>query len=143
MKKWSRRDLEALVTDIVADAYRADEEAMRNFLRRKVGRWLVAKLLGNQDKPDVAKADSYLYKNGRLCESDMERLRQCYYAALIINEVRFFRKDYDRNVARNWLKMPCLHLEDVAPVCAIRDGRSYNHLSAVGAAKTFFFDTLK
>ena len=143
MKKSDQKDLEQRITDIVADAYRADEETVREFLRRKVGRWLVATLLGEPGKPNLAKADAYLYKKARLDNLDMMRVEECYLSARIINELRFIEKDIDRNVARNWLKMPCLHLEDHAPICAIRDGRSYGHLTAIGAAKTFLLNSVE
>jgi len=125
------------IEDVEADAVRAGEETIRNFLRRKVGRWLMAKLLGKPDKPDISKADTYLYKGAKLGEWDMLKARECYLAALIVNELRFIEDGIDRNVARNWLKMPCHHLEDRAPICVIRDGRAYSHLSVIGAAKTF------
>lgn len=143
MKKSDRKALEQRIADIVADAYRADEETVREFLRRKVGRWLLATLLGEPGKPDMPKASAYLYKKARLDKDDIPKVEECYMAALIINEIRFIGKNIDRNVAKNWLKMSCSKLEDHVPICVIRDGRSYNHLTAVGAAKTFFFEVLK
>lgn len=143
MKKSLRKDLEQRICDIVADAYRADEETVRNFLRRKVGRWLMATLLGEPGKPDIAKADAYLYKKTKLNSLDMARAEECYMTALIVNEVRFYGKYFDPNIGRIWLKMSCSYLEDNAPICVMRDGKSYSHLTAVGAAKTFLLNSLE
>lgn len=125
------------IEDIEADARRASEETVRGFLRRKVGRWLIATLLGEPGKPNIAKADAYLYKKAKLDNLDMMRLEECYLAASIVYECRFFKECTEPDVTKVWLKMPCLYLEEHAPICALRDGRSYGHLTAVGAAKTF------
>jgi len=129
--------MEKRIEDIEADARRASEETVRNFLRRKVGRWLVATLLGEPGKPNKDKANAYLYKKATLDNLDMMRIEECYLAASIVYEYRFFKEGIDPDITKNWLKMSCLYLEDHAPICAIRDGRSYGHLTAVGAAKTF------
>lgn len=143
MKKRSREWLEQRLRDIEEDNFRVSEEVVRRFLKRKVGRWVVAKILGGPDKPDMDKARAYLYKNLSLEDPYRMRMEECYRAALIVNEIRFYQDGVDRNVARNWLQMSCPYLEDHAPLCAIRDGRTYAHRSAVGAAKTFFLECLK
>ncbi len=146
MKKTDRQRLEERIAEIEEEARKADPETVRTFLKQKVGRWLMATLLGDERKKNVAKADAYLYRKRTLDNLDMMHVEECYLAALIINESRFWTKkvgEIDRNVARNWLMQGCSHLEDHAPICAIRDGRTYNHLSAVGAAKTFFFAVLE
>ncbi|MBU6141905.1 hypothetical protein KGO95_02165 [Patescibacteria group bacterium] len=146
MKKADRKRLEDRLKDIENDARKADPETVRVFLRRKVGRWLIATLLGDEQGKNIAKADAYLYKKATLDNLDMMHVEECYLAALIVNESRFWAKKgqaIDRNIAKNWLMLGCSHLEDHAPICVIRDGRTYNHLSAIGAAKTFFFEVLE
>lgn len=116
---------------------RHNQAVTRRFLKQKVGRQLIAILFGKPDKPNFSRADSYLYKGARLRNGEILKVEVCYLAARIIDELRKHENGVDEKVARNWLMLPCLHLEDQAPICAIRDGRSYNHLSAIGAAKTF------
>lgn len=43
-------------------ALKEKEVTVRNFLKRKVGRRLIAILFGKPDKPNFPRADSYLYK---------------------------------------------------------------------------------
>ena len=118
-------------------ALKETEAAVRNFLKRKVGRQLIAIILGKPDKPNFLKADSYLYKGVKLNEWEMLKIHDCYLSARVVDQLRYYEKGIDKQVARNWLMSPCSHLEDHAPICAIRDGRSYGHLCALGAAKTF------
>lgn len=122
---------------IEEEAGRASPDEIRDFLRKKVGRQLIAILLGGTDLRNFRRADTYLYKKVGLEEAEMRKIEECYLAARIIDDIRNFEKDVDKGVARNWLKLPCFHLADHAPICAIRDGRTYNHLSVIGAAKTF------
>jgi|GEM_PF-5192304 len=122
---------------IEKEAGSAGPEEIRDFLRIKVGRRLLAILLGGRDLRNLRRADAYLYKKVRLEEPEMRKIDECYLAARIIDGLRDFDKGFDMNLARNWLMLSCLHLGDNAPICAIRDGRTYNHLSAIGAAKTF------
>lgn len=125
------------ISELGQRALKENEVTISNFLKRKVGRRLTAILLGKPDKPDFTKADSYLYKGAKLNEWEMLKIKECYMSARIIDQLRYSEKGIDKQVARNWLMLPSLHLEDHAPICAIRDGRSYNHLCALGAAKTF------
>lgn len=131
--KMTRKEIE----ELGQRALKETEVTVRNFLKRKVGRRLIAILLGKPDKPNFSRADSYLYKGTKLNEWEMLKIRDCYLSARVIDQIRYSAKGIDKNVARNWLTQPSSHLEDHAPICAIRDGRSYNHLSAIGAAKTF------
>jgi len=124
-------------------ALKEKEAAIRKFLKRKVGRQLIAILLGKSDQPNFSSADSYLYKRGKLDEWGMLKINECYKTARIIDQLRYSEKSADPNVVRNWLMMFCSHLEDQIPIYALRDGRSYNHLCALGAAKTFVIIELK
>ncbi len=45
---------------------RASEDEKRKFLKERVGRRLLATLLGKPEKPNFNRADSYLYKGSRL-----------------------------------------------------------------------------
>ena len=110
---------------------------MRNFLKRKVRIDLIAILLGKPNKPNFSRASSYLYKGVKLNELEMLKIEECYMCARIIDQLRYYEKRVDKQVARNWLAHCCSYLEDHAPILVIRDGTGYNHLSALGAAKTF------
>ena len=118
-------------------ALKEKETVVRNFLKRKVGRKLIAILLGKPDKPDYLRADAFLYKRAKLNEREMLKIEECYEAARIIDQLRYRENGIDKMVARNWLRMRCYHLSEQIPICVIRDGRNYNYLSAIGAAKTF------
>lgn len=127
---------EKQIEAIEREVSRASEDMKRKFLRRRVGRQLIAILLGKPGESNFSRADSYLYKGSRLGKYEILKVEECYLVAMIIDGLRRNKKN-DENVAKNWLMLPCSYLEDHAPICAIRDGRSYNHLSAIGAAKTF------
>lgn len=132
-----RKLTDKIVSRVDLEAQRASPEVMRKFLKKRVGRKLLSVLLGGSALPNQRRADAYLYQAVALSESEMLKIEECYRAARIIDELRRRCSDFDDNLARNWLMLPCYHLSDVAPICVIRDGRSINHLSAVGAAKTF------
>ena len=132
-RKMTRKE----ISELGQRALPETEVVIRNFLKRKVGRQLIALLFGKPDKPIFLKADSYLYKGAKLDKWEALKARECYIVARIVDQLRYSEKGIDKQVARNWLMSPSYHLEDHAPICALRDGRSYNHLSAVGAAKTF------
>ena len=119
---------------------RDNQAVTRRFLKQKVGRLLIATLLGKPHKPNFSRADSYLYKELRLRNSEILKVEVCYLTARLIDEIRHYEKGVCPNVARNWLVMPCSHLSDQVPILAIRDGGSYNHFSAIGAAKTFILN---
>ena len=128
---------EKQIARIEQEVGRTKKNTRRKFLKQRVGRQLLAILLGKPNKSNFSKAKGYLYKGTRLGSWEILKVEECHLAARIINGLRRFEKDVDLMVARNWLNQPCHYLENVAPICAIRDGRSYNHLSAIGAAKTF------
>lgn len=133
VRKMSREQIE----EFGQRKLKESEAAVRDFLKRKVGRRLVAIILGKPEEPNFSRADSYLYKGAKLTRWEALKIEECYIAARVVDQLRYLEKGVDERVARNWLMTSSMHLEDHAPICAIRDGKSYNHLTAVGAAKTF------
>lgn len=132
-RKITRKEIE----EMGQRALKEKEVTIRNFLKREVGRRLIAILLGKPDKPNFSRTDSYLYKGVKLSTMERLKIEECYMSARIIDQLRYSEKGIDKKVARNWLKLPCYHLANHTPIRVIRDGESYNHLCALGAAKTF------
>ncbi|MDE2001366.1 MAG: hypothetical protein KGI60_02230 [Patescibacteria group bacterium] len=140
MTKKDQELLKHRIAEIENEAKQADDDKMRDFLKKKVGRWLIATLLGVEGKRNVVKADAYLFHGMGLPDGDEVKIRQCYLAALIIDEIRFFAKGgekLDRMLAKNWLMMTCSDVYDDIPICAIRDGKTHPDRSVLDAAKTF------
>lgn len=132
-RRMTRKEIE----EIGRKKLKETEADIREFLKRKVGRHLVAILLGKPKKPNFPMADSYLYKGAKLNKWEELKVEECYIAARVVDQLRHLERWVDKRVARNWLMMPSRILKDHAPICVIRDGMAHGHLSAVGAAKTF------
>ncbi|OGY64225.1 MAG: hypothetical protein A3I89_02395 [Candidatus Harrisonbacteria bacterium RIFCSPLOWO2_02_FULL_41_11] len=122
------------IADIENKARTDSEDVKRKFLKQRVGRFVMATLLGKPDKPNFSKADSYLYKGTKLHSPEAGKVKECYVAARIIDEIRKQEKNVDSMVSGNWLGMSCLFLEDLVPISVLRDG-ACRHISVLEAAK--------